>query len=291
MAIGRIPEPGTGIPESIVDAKGDIVTATAADTPARLAVGTNNHRLVAASGEATGLKYVADTQNTVVDAKGDLLVGTAADTIARLAVGTNGHTLVADSAETTGLKWAAPASGSLTLITPTSTANSGGSVSTSGAAVTASAVNSVSLNGVFSATYQNYVIVVDNITGNTTDNFALRFRASGTDNTGATNYKYAILYGTDTGVAGSAGSTGQSYAFVFEVTNVANASLGAVINVWNPFNSSTITSFASTHRRDAGSGLTTGRTVATGSFDGITFTDAALSRTFSGTIRVYGYSN
>ena len=115
MAIGRIPEPGTGIPESIVDAKGDIVTATAADTPARLAVGTNDQRLVAASGEATGLKYVSDTQNTVVDAKGDLIVGTAADTVARLAVGTNGHTLVADSAEATGLKWAAPAGGGKVL--------------------------------------------------------------------------------------------------------------------------------------------------------------------------------
>jgi hypothetical protein len=115
MAIGRIPEPGTGIPESIVDAKGDIVTATAADTPARLAVGTNDQRLVAASGEATGLKYVSDTQNTVVDAKGDLIVGTAADTVARLAVGTNGHTLVADSATATGLKWAAPAGGGKVL--------------------------------------------------------------------------------------------------------------------------------------------------------------------------------
>lgn len=132
--------------------------------------------------------------------------------------------------------------------------------------------------------------MVDNIKGNTTDDFALRFRASGTDNTGASNYKYAILYGTDGGVAGSAGSAGQSYAFVFEVTNVTDASLGAVINVWNPFNSATITSFACTHRRTAASGLTTGRTVATGSFDGITFTDAALGRQFSGTIRVYGYS-
>jgi hypothetical protein len=118
MAIGRIPEPGTGIPESIVDAKGDIVTATAADTPARLAVGTNDQRLVAASGEATGLKYVSDTQNTVVDAKGDLIVGTAADTVARLAVGTNGYTLVADSSVSpTGLKWAAP--NSFTSYTPT----------------------------------------------------------------------------------------------------------------------------------------------------------------------------
>jgi len=111
MAIGRIPEPGTGIPESIVDAKGDIITATAADTPARLAVGTTEHRLVAASGEATGLKYVADTTNYAVAAKGDLLVGTAADTLAALTVGANGTTLVADSSEATGLKWAAAAGG------------------------------------------------------------------------------------------------------------------------------------------------------------------------------------
>ena len=100
------------IQNAIVDAKGDIVAASAADTPARLAVGTDNQRLVAASGEATGLKYVSDTQNTVIDAKGDLLVGTAADTVARLAVGaTNGHVLTVDSAEATGMKWAAAGGG------------------------------------------------------------------------------------------------------------------------------------------------------------------------------------
>ena len=59
MAIGRIPEPGTGIPESIVNAKGDLITATANDVPARLAVGTNGHTLVADSAEATGLKWAA----------------------------------------------------------------------------------------------------------------------------------------------------------------------------------------------------------------------------------------
>ena len=111
MAIGRIPEPGTGIPESIVDAKGDLVTATAADTPARLAVGTNEQRLVADSAAATGLKYVADTTNYAIAAKGDLLVGTAADTLSALSVGTNGYTLVADSSTSTGLKWAAAAGG------------------------------------------------------------------------------------------------------------------------------------------------------------------------------------
>jgi hypothetical protein len=115
MAIGRIPEPGTGIPESIIAAKGDILTGTANDTPAVLTVGTDETRLVADSGETTGLKYVADTTNYAVAAKGDLLVGTAADTLAALTVGTDGHTLVADSVEATGLKWAAPAGGGKVL--------------------------------------------------------------------------------------------------------------------------------------------------------------------------------
>lgn len=45
------------IQNAIVDAKGDIITATAADTPARLAVGTNGQTLVADSSTATGLKW------------------------------------------------------------------------------------------------------------------------------------------------------------------------------------------------------------------------------------------
>jgi hypothetical protein len=46
---------------SLVDAKGDLITATADNTPARLAVGaTNGHRLEVASGESTGLKWAPD---------------------------------------------------------------------------------------------------------------------------------------------------------------------------------------------------------------------------------------
>jgi hypothetical protein len=45
------------IQNAIVDAKGDLIAASAADTPARLAVGANGTTLIAASGETTGLKW------------------------------------------------------------------------------------------------------------------------------------------------------------------------------------------------------------------------------------------
>lgn len=47
------------IQNTIIDAKGDLIVGSAADTPARLAVGTNGHILVAKSSEATGLAWEA----------------------------------------------------------------------------------------------------------------------------------------------------------------------------------------------------------------------------------------
>ncbi len=53
------------IAKSIVDAKGDIVAATAADTVSRLAVGANGTVLTADSAEATGLKWAASSATTI----------------------------------------------------------------------------------------------------------------------------------------------------------------------------------------------------------------------------------
>lgn len=50
---------GAAIGKTIVDAKGDIIAATAGDTVARLAVGANDTVLTADSSTATGLKWAA----------------------------------------------------------------------------------------------------------------------------------------------------------------------------------------------------------------------------------------
>mgnify|MGYP006276574695 CR=1 FL=1 len=57
MTIGRIPSVEGGIQPTIVDAKGDLIAATAADSVNRLAVGSNDQVLVADSSTSTGLAW------------------------------------------------------------------------------------------------------------------------------------------------------------------------------------------------------------------------------------------
>ncbi len=59
MTVGRIPVIEGGIQPTIFDAKADLLTATANDTPARLGVGANDTVLTADSSTATGLKWAA----------------------------------------------------------------------------------------------------------------------------------------------------------------------------------------------------------------------------------------
>jgi hypothetical protein len=57
MSTGRLGAGDTAIQPTLLDAKGDLIAATAADTPARLAVGANGESLVADSSTATGLRW------------------------------------------------------------------------------------------------------------------------------------------------------------------------------------------------------------------------------------------
>jgi hypothetical protein len=70
-----------GIPATLVDAKGDLIVASAADTVARLPVGgTNGHVLTVDSAETLGLKYAALPVELVIacsDEATNLTTGTA----------------------------------------------------------------------------------------------------------------------------------------------------------------------------------------------------------------------
>lgn len=57
MTVGRIPVIEGGIQPTLLDAKADLITATANDTPARLAVGTDYGFLQADSTQSTGLVW------------------------------------------------------------------------------------------------------------------------------------------------------------------------------------------------------------------------------------------
>jgi hypothetical protein len=63
-------EVATTIPNSILDAKGDLIVASAADTPGKLTLGTNGYYLKANSGAALGVEWAelatVDTQSIEV---------------------------------------------------------------------------------------------------------------------------------------------------------------------------------------------------------------------------------
>jgi len=96
MSTGRLGEGDTAVQQTIFDAKADLLTATAADTPARLAVGTNNHTLIADSSAATGLSYAAGSKATLTTT-GDILYASSANTPARLGIGSSGQVLTVAS--------------------------------------------------------------------------------------------------------------------------------------------------------------------------------------------------
>ena len=85
-------------------ATGDLTYASAANTPATLAIGSTNNQLAVIAGVPAWIAS-PDVPKSTVTAKGDLIAATASSTVTNLAVGSDGQTLVANSSQTTGLGW------------------------------------------------------------------------------------------------------------------------------------------------------------------------------------------
>jgi hypothetical protein len=198
--------------------------------------------------------------------KGD--VYTYSTTDARIGVGANGTVLTADSVETTGLKWAAPASG-LTLITTASPSSSA----------------TTNINNCFSATYQNYVILMS-VTGTTDANISMRLRASGTDS--STNYTVQNLTCVGAVVTATRDASATSWIGGFQRASGRSFS---TINVSNPFAAAASSVLVTSQDPSGGASQfhEAGAHSTATSYDGITFFVTAGSIT--GSIRVYGVQN
>jgi len=64
-SLGYSSLPSTAIVNTVVDAKGDIMAATADNTVAKLTVGSNGQVLTAASGQSTGLQWATPTHTAI----------------------------------------------------------------------------------------------------------------------------------------------------------------------------------------------------------------------------------
>lgn len=93
MTVGRIPSVEGGIQPTLLTAKGDLISATAASTVARLAVGTNDQILVADSSTATGLKWATPASSTPT------FVGCSLTKSAAQSIADNTNTLVSFDVE------------------------------------------------------------------------------------------------------------------------------------------------------------------------------------------------
>ena len=141
-------------------------------------------------------------------------------------------------------------------------------------------VSSVTVSSAFSATYDNYLILISNSVSSATGYVGLKFGAA------ATNY-----YGTSVSVnlGGTvAGASDNNAAALLKAVQAATTSFNAVINVNSPFLSTQ--TYVSANSFTDNSNYFSGKLADSSSYTAFTLTPASGTLT-GGTIKVYGYSN
>lgn len=175
----------------------------------------------------------------------------------------------------------------LHLIKPTSIVSTGtgnsSSINTNGS-VTFSACATLSLNGVFSADYDNYQIVIRMTQSASNSDPLFRYRASGTDNSTASSYTYQELLVSSTTVSSSRSTTDTG----FLIDSATGLQTGAVLFVYGPYLTQPTVS------RSVGVGTTSNGVIhdvanshnQSTAYDGISF--LPLAGSISGLLGVYG---
>lgn len=157
------------------------------------------------------------------------------------------------------------------------TPDAGGLVHIETRTVTASA--SEIFNSVFSATYENYLVVLEvTNTGNVANR--IRLRKSGTD--ASTNYERLSLVGNSTN-AQSAQTTDPDVTFGGAVKKIAS------INIFRPFVNQSTTLLSSTYSLVGNVGFLGVNHTTVDTYDG--FNLFPVSGSITGSVKIYGYKD
>ena len=186
---------------------------------------------------------------------------------------------------------AVPATSGLVPITPTSiSVGSGTATSAGNGQVTYTGVGTnLSLNGVFSATYTNYLILFSKVTASGSGGINVRLRSGTTDNSNA-NYDKAETVTSQAGsVTGFAVNGGTSWQYSVNDYSYAYYT----INLFSPFITG-FTGMQNSATENNGTtafytGIMNGQNQESYSADGITFL-IGNSSTQTGKVSVYGYT-
>lgn len=156
---------------------------------------------------------------------------------------------------------------------------------------TFSASSAVNVDNCFSATYENYQIVISNMSQSNGVDWQMRMRVGGADNSTAGSYLFGGNYSTQGGANNAFGSGGTTFWGIHQVANAASSGR-TTIEVARPFLADTtditwhgITTNGTVLRAVRGGGHHTQAT----SYDGFTIFPA--SNTITGTYRVYGVAD
>lgn len=109
-------------------------------------------------------------------------------------------------------------SGLVPIVPSSVTVGSGSATTSANGQVAFTGASSVSLNGVFSATYDNYRIILSPDAASTTFNITARLRISGSDVTTAASYQQENIQASDNTVVG-ASDTSQTLWYIIDNYN------------------------------------------------------------------------